>query len=439
METETLREFVRKHNRVYCYGAGHFGRRFGLYARRKHISIEAYIVSNSNDSGALVYGWQIRSLAECKFISHDGVIITVFDDKAIKEIKTMLATYTGNVSVYLLRNDEGFKTWENRYSNRYKRKKYKKSVENLKRKSIFDFRANVKSHPWLNRTKSGEEINPRAIPYGIDRVIRNCYKGIPVDIYKSSLAHGAAMWSLFDDYDRHPENNVHFCMSDFYEKQEMPNLTHHVVGNYINYIKPLYSKRRMCAWKKRLGRTLLVFPVHSTYAGRTTYNQNFFIAHINDFCKEQSINSILVCLHPADIANGDEQAYLEAGFRIVTGGSGTDYNFMRRLKSIISLADVAITNALGTHVGYIISMNKPLKYIAMKCFNPLNDEVFHTKYYTDRQKKEYNENIAIFERLFSDYNGKISSEQLAFVRKYWGSVNEKFPRLARSKSGNEVL
>lgn len=438
MATETLREFTRKYNRIYCYGAGHFGRRFGLYAIKKNIDIEAYIVSNEADSGACVYGKMIYSLTECTLTRQDGVIITVFADEAIQEIKFILEAEMDNVPIYLLKDDDSFKKWEDRRKSRYKRKRYKKSVDSLKRKSIFDFKANVKSHPWFNKTKSGKEINPRVIPYGIDRAIRSCYKRIPVDIYRSSLAHGVALASLFDEYDRNPENNVHYCMSDFFEKQEMPNVTHHVVGPYINYVKILYSKSRMRNWKNKLGKTLLVFPAHSTDAGKTIFDQTDFISHIKVFGMEQKVSSIVVCLHPTDIANGDEQAYLEAGFRVVTGGSGTDYNFTRRLKSIISLADIVVTNALGTHVGYVISMCKPLKYVSVKCFYPKNDEVFHTEYYTDKQITEYRENVTVFEHLFSDYDGKISSEQMAFVSKYWGAVNEKFPRLTRRKFGHSA-
>jgi hypothetical protein len=79
---------------------------------------------------------------------------------------------------------------------------------------------------------------------------------------------------------------------------------------------------------------------------------------------KNQFDSIRICLYWRDIEFNRHKLYIEKGFECVCAGSLCDSNFMSRLKGLLNICDATITNAIGSHVGYSISLNKPVMMIS---------------------------------------------------------------------------
>jgi len=135
-----------------------------------------------------------------------------------------------------------------------------------------------------------------------------------------------------------------------------------VVGPYIHYATPYYDDERHTYLKKQWGRMLLVFPHHTFEMVSAEYDVEKFV---NDVMKVHAkhYDTVVVCLYWADVSTKLYEAFRAHGAEIVCAGYRWDYNFIKRLKTIISLADSVITNSIGTHIGYCGYMEKAVKYI----------------------------------------------------------------------------
>jgi len=133
------------------------------------------------------------------------------------------------------------------------------------------------------------------------------------------------------------------------------------VGPYMDYVKPYYEKDRLNAIKKRWGRTLVIFPVH-TNNSTVNFDRGLFINSALEYAK--SYNTIVVCSYWADYNKTFVREFRSLGAKVVTAGFIDDPMFTRRLKTIMQLADGIFTNSLGSHVGHAISMGVPIKYFS---------------------------------------------------------------------------
>ena len=100
---------------------------------------------------------------------------------------------------------------------------------------------------------------------------------------------------------------------------------------------------------------------------------------------------MLVCLYYRDILNGNYAQYEEAGFTVVTAGYREDCLFLSRLRSLISISDLTMSNSVGTHVGYCVYMGKPhYVYDQAKLFSAdsASDEAEFINPYADTASSE---------------------------------------------------
>lgn len=67
----------------------------------------------------------------------------------------------------------------------------------------------------------------------------------------------------------------------------------------------------------------------------------------------------LIYLYWKDAVLGKDKEYMDNGFTIVTAGYQSDFRFLKRLKTFIKLSDFTMSNAVGTHVGYCVVLDKP--------------------------------------------------------------------------------
>lgn len=129
------------------------------------------------------------------------------------------------------------------------------------------------------------------------------------------------------------------------------------IGPYIKYAKPLLNEFKLKKIKEMLGKVLLVFPSHSVKRLDAIYDKDYFVDEINELKKD--FDTVLICLYHLDVQNEELVSfYKNRGFKIVCAGHKYDCYFLARLRSIIELSDLTISNSLGTHVAYCEALNK---------------------------------------------------------------------------------
>jgi hypothetical protein len=261
------------------------------------------------------------------------------------------------------------------------------------------------------------EIHPPNDWYGHASVLKK-FLGLPESYqFKFSLEHGVVLSDYVNPLDLEVEFQSIITFSKFREqilKKYKPYIFS--IGPRIHYASHCLSEKKLRVEKKRLGKTLLVFPSHSTLELDAHYDTEKFCGQIRDLGKKYQ--SIRVCLYWKDILNGYAKIYTKWGFECVSAGHILDPNFLPRLKSIIYLSDFTFSNDAGTHVGYCIYLNKPhlIAHQPHK-FTGRNSEVkLAKKIYQDKPYTEVIKN-------FSKYQANITILQKEIVEKYWG-INE---------------
>jgi hypothetical protein len=194
------------------------------------------------------------------------------------------------------------------------------------------------------------------------------------------------------------------------------------VGPYILGASFFYDTKTRSNIKKKFGKILLVFPSHSTKSVQTHYDKQAFINEILRI--QDNFQSVFVCLHRLDIVNNQYQEFLNSNFIIVTAGSPEDIKFLSRLKDLIELSDMTMSNSLGTHIGYSICMKKPHYLFYQPTNFILSDKI--TKYQENYEFYEDNEKQKLsfdFSRIFGTFSREISQEQISICQNYWGIYN----------------
>jgi hypothetical protein len=247
-----------------------------------------------------------------------------------------------------------------------------------------------------------------------------------ISLFKDILEHGVNFFDrveLFDSHyiDRNKYRNVYtFSKNREDILQSYQNDCNVVsVGPYILGANFFHSMEKRNIIKKKYGKILLVFPVHSTKRIQTQYNREHFIDEI--FRIRHNFQSVFICLYFSDIVNKKYTDFLNSGFTIVTAGTREDIKFLSRLKDLIYLSDMTMSNNIGTHIGYSICMNRP-HYLFYQSVNyNFSDKV------RQKTKESISEEIMEKERLFSEFlqvfgsfSWDISMEQISICRKYWG-------------------
>lgn len=192
------------------------------------------------------------------------------------------------------------------------------------------------------------------------------------------------------------------------------------IGPYIHYASPLLSEHQFREVKNEMGRVLLVFPSHSIKVLSAEFDIQEFIEHIQ--LMKRQYDNVIVSLYWKDIELGKAIPYVNAGFKVMTAGHINDRYFLPRLKSIISLADMTMSNEIGTHVGYCIYMKKP-HYIYKQ---HTEKKSIHQEAHVEsgqRSGKEMDQLQAAKDLLssnFSKFEETITTEQLRIINEIWG-------------------
>ncbi len=192
------------------------------------------------------------------------------------------------------------------------------------------------------------------------------------------------------------------------------------IGTYIQYADDsYYSEEKKKELKEKSGKTLLVFPMHSTHWVNLDYNVDEFINEIQKV--SAGFDTVRVCMYWKDIIRKTHLKYKEKGFEIVSAGHIYDKNFLSRLKLIISTADHVMSNDVGSYVGQSVCLNKPVYLWRQEYSGGGNG--YEDEYDTRLTDERY---LTTFEA-FEQFRESITEEQKDLCDKLWG-VRKKLTR-----------
>ncbi len=266
--------------------------------------------------------------------------------------------------------------------------------------------------------------------YGYAQALKN-YAGISSDL-KAYMEHGLFLGGIV-----HPDQ---FCwhfkkVLTMSEKrvsilnEKLPQKKAIAVGPYIHYAKGLLDASELATLKRELGRVLLVFPFHSMKGVEAGFEEQQLIGEIKKVAS--GFDTVLISLYYLDAQKEHRvKPYLKAGFKVITAGHKFDRHFVNRQRSHIELADVTMSNGMGTQTGYCIYLNKP-HYIFRQTVEQKSRDPKEAQRHSSRSDSEIIENVkaerGYFAELFKDYREDISPEQYAAVAEYWGFDQIKTP------------
>lgn len=262
------------------------------------------------------------------------------------------------------------------------------------------------------------EIHPPNDWYGHARFFKQ-YLGLPQNYkFKFIIEHGVYLTDQVSDAELEIDFPTVLTSSEHrikvYQKYDKKAFN---IGPFIHYAPHFYSEEMIVSEKKRLGKNILVFPSHSLKDLVGKYDNKWFINNIKKISK--GYNKIRFCLYWIDIQKGFHEFYQDLGFECVSAGHILDPNFVPRLKSLIEISDLTISNDASTHVGYCVYMNKP--HIIFHKFPKLETTDKWRKLTLDFwSSKPYKETL----EAFSVVNFKITPKQRQVIRSYFGSKAE---------------
>jgi len=129
------------------------------------------------------------------------------------------------------------------------------------------------------------------------------------------------------------------------------------LGPHIEYVDSLLNTEELNRIKEELGTVLLAIPTHSIESHKLEFDYDGWIKEIKK--RGENYDTVIVNVYFQDVVFGRHKHYLDAGFKVVTSGHRSDMNFLPRLKSILMLSDMTMSNRFSTPIGYCLHLNKP--------------------------------------------------------------------------------
>lgn len=191
------------------------------------------------------------------------------------------------------------------------------------------------------------------------------------------------------------------------------------IGPYICYTSGILNELDFKKLKEKYGRTLLVFPSHSIRNYHVSHDLEEFIESI--VALKDEFETVMVCLYYEDARKKYlVERYFAEGFICVTAGHKRDKYFLSRLRDIIELSDYTVSNSVGTHTGYCISLDKPHEIIPQRIEHLDNKGRLSKKYRTDAEYLSLIKERDHIENAFLGRQSAITKKQRLLIDKYWG-------------------
>ncbi len=292
---------------------------------------------------------------------------------------------------------------------------YRKEVEKRRNLDIFDYRGIAKFLP-----KYYTEICTDNNCFGIGFSLRN-YAGYKKSYVNGWIEHGYFYADTVSDLASisFTKNIVTFGNHrESINKKLLPQKRCIKIGPYVHYADDYINDSEFVKLKKKLGKVLLVFPVHSGIGEKVQYEKAELFKLVGSVAK--NFDTVLFSLFWSDITEEYVNEIEKRGYKIVSSGHRYDLYFLCRQKTIIKLADVTMSNGLGTNLVYCTYMNKPHWLINQETktesLNKTGDK--HLAF----QEKNKN-NCSIMEQLYSmfcNYEETLSEDKYLFCSELFG-------------------
>ena len=283
------------------------------------------------------------------------------------------------------------------------RKTVQKNDPNRIVDNIFDYQNVIRKRPDLDR-----EIYGSNYCYGMSYILKR-YSGYKKRI-RCLIEHAPGLTNIgLTEY----KSNIFdtLLVSSVQRKEFLSEYTDKKIfdiGPSIAYANKIYDDFNISTIKKSFGKTLLLYPSHNVIDSDWEKDTEKFIAEAKKIVDEYHFDTVLVCMFYIDIQRGTHLIYEKEGWNIVSAGQMVNYDFNDCMKTIISLADMAMFQTYSSAVGYCIYLNVPVFIFP---FN-YNDPGIRKKYATDVLKEIYG--------LFKDFSEEISDKQKELCSYYFG-------------------
>lgn len=228
----------------------------------------------------------------------------------------------------------------------------------------------------------------------------------------SNIEHGIRMdqcqWKYY-------KNSINYVAQGEYRKKDIQSINKwkpvFSIGPYIHYANKFYSEEKENEIKKSLGKVLLIFPSHTNEWERDKATSKDFVDYIYEKY-DKMFDTFLVCSYWKDVNDDVYKKFMEKGAKIVSAGFRGDVQFIKRLKTIISLSDAVVGDDIATNIGFCLYMNKPF---ALERNEPRYED------------KNYQENFRKFKEAFTTEDFNYTYEQRLKQEKlynyFWGGEN----------------
>lgn len=259
------------------------------------------------------------------------------------------------------------------------------------------------------------ELQPVNDWYGHATVLKK-FLGLPKNYqFKFLIEHGTYLSDQVADIEL--ESNLpSFVTYSSYRAKILKKYRFHTyaIGPLIHYAPHYLTDEELRNERKRLGKTLLFFPSHSLIGLVNEYDMNWSYKKIKELAK--NFDTIRVCIYWKDVLLGKHKFYQDKGIECVTAGHILDPQFLPRVKSIIHLSDLTVSNDASSPLSYCIYMKKPHiifyqrpKMIGRKYFKKIMSDYW----------KSYPYNQVVKE--FSKINFFITDKQRELINYYCGT------------------
>lgn len=201
-------------------------------------------------------------------------------------------------------------------------------------------------------------------------------------------------------------------------KMLLPQKKCYKIGPYVHYAEDYITEDKFIELKKELGRVLLVFPVHAGTGNSVQYEKAEFFKLVESVAS--GFDTVLFSLFWTDIKDDYVTEIEKRGYRIVCSGHRYDPFFLSRQKTIIKLADVTMSNGLGTNLVYCTYYKKPHWLIRQqKDFTSNSKKGDKNTAYINKIKNNSSVAPLIYES-FKEYCDVITDEQYELCSEIFG-------------------
>jgi len=202
------------------------------------------------------------------------------------------------------------------------------------------------------------------------------------------------------------------------------------IGPYIHYAEQYSSPAQFDKYKSELGKMLLVFPMHSSTGTYLDYDFKLFFDFIDKI--KNNYDSVVISVFWTDLNNEKFIHECESRqYKIFSAGNRYDQFFLSRLKDIINLSNMTISNGVGTHLIYSVYLKKPhyiyKQNIDEKTLNKKGE--FELSIYDNNEYEIRKHEMNELEVLFGNsYNDKLTPKQFKYCETRFGFDKIKTPK-----------